>query len=172
MALLEIITVPDHRLKKPSVAVEEVNDEIRQLADDMLETMYAAPGIGLAAVQVGVLKRVIVVDIAREEEDPDPLVLINPQIIWAGDELSEYEEGCLSVPEIYEKVERPSAIKLTYLDRDGNECEMECDGMLATCIQHEIDHTNGIVFIDYLTRLKRDRIVKKFIKAKKQSQVA
>ncbi len=170
MALRDIIILPDNILKKTSEPVKLVDAEIRTLADDMLETMYDAPGIGLAAVQVGVLKRMIVVDISKDDEPKDPICLINPEIIWSSEDLFEYEEGCLSIPEIYDMVSRPAEIKVKYIDREGAECERHVEGILSTCIQHEIDHLNGIVFIDHVSRLKRDRVIKKFVKAAKQKQ--
>ena len=167
MALLPILTAPDPRLKKKSKPVETVDDDVRRLMDEMLETMYAAPGIGLAAPQVGVLKRVIVLDIDREDVKTGPLLMANPEIMEASDEDVSYEEGCLSVPEHYSEVVRPAKVKVRYLDRDGVQQEMACEGLLATCVQHEIDHLNGVLFIDYLSRLKRDMIVKKFTKQKR-----
>ena len=171
MALREIVILPDPVLKTVSTPVEAVTDDIRKLLDDMLETMYEAPGIGLAAVQIGILKRLVVVDAVRDEDAPrDPMFLVNPEVIWSSEETAEYEEGCLSIPEVYDNVTRPAEVTVRYLDRDGKECERHCDGLLATCIQHEIDHLDGILFIDYLSRLKRDRVVKKFAKAAKQSK--
>lgn len=171
MALRKIVKLPDPVLKTVSTPIEAVTDDVRKLLDDMLETMYEAPGIGLAAVQIGIPKRLVVIDAVREEDDPrDPIFLINPEIIWSSEETAEYEEGCLSIPEVYDNVTRPAEVKVRYLDRDGKTCERHCDGLLATCVQHEIDHLNGILFIDYLTRLKRERVVKKFAKAAKQSK--
>ena len=165
MAVREIIIIPDPRLRVKSTPVENVDDDVRQLIDDMFAAMYEAPGIGLAAIQVAVPKQVITLDLARdEEEEPQPLVFINPEITWSSEELSTYQEGCLSIPEFFEEVERPETIRVRFLDRDGAECELEADGLLATCIQHEVDHLHGILFIDYLSRLKRDRVVKKFTK--------
>jgi peptide deformylase len=168
MAIREIITLPDRRLKQVSESVEDVTDEIRDLLDDMVETMHDAPGIGLAAVQVGILQRVVVVDISRDEENPDPHYFINPEITWVSEEMGIYEEGCLSIPEYYEEVERPVECKIKFLDRDGKPQELHCKEMLATVIQHEIDHTNGVLFIDHLSRLKRGRVVRKFTKQAKQ----
>ena len=165
MAILDIITLPDPRLKLVCEPVAEVNDEIRRLLDDMLETMYDAPGIGLAAIQVGVAKRLVTLDLAREGEEKQPMFLVNPEIVWTSEEENTYQEGCLSVPEQYEDVVRPAKVKVKYLDRDGKAQEVEADGLLATCLQHEIDHLNGIVFVDHLSRLKRERIAKKFVKA-------
>ena len=161
MALREILTVPHPVLKQVSTAVEAVDDDLRGLMDDMLETMYAAPGIGLAAVQIGVPKRVIVMDLAREGEDKQPRYYVNPEILWASDETAPYEEGCLSVPEIYDEVERPSKVKLRYLNYQGETVEEDADGLFAVCIQHEMDHLNGVLFIDHLSRLKREQAVKK-----------
>lgn len=164
MTIRRIIVIPDPRLKQPSAPVEAVTDEIRQLADDMLETMYDAPGIGLAAVQIGVMKRILVLDVSREGEDKRPMVFINPQIVWSSEETSIYEEGCLSIPEYYEEVERPARVRVRYVDLDGKAQEIEADGLLATCLQHEIDHLDGILFLDHLSKLKRDRVMKKFSK--------
>ena len=167
MAILPIITAPDPRLKTVSTPVEAVNDDIRALMDDMLETMYDAPGIGLAAIQVGVPKRIIVMDLSGKDEEPCPRYFVNPEIIWTSDDLAPYEEGCLSVPEFYEDVERPSEAHIKHLDYDGNEQILEAEGLLATCVQHEMDHLNGILFIDHLSRLKRSVILKKLAKAKR-----
>jgi len=167
MAKLEIITLPDPRLRLVCEPVETVDDEIRQLMDDMLETMYAAPGIGLAAIQVAVPKRIIVVDVTGEEEEPNPIQLANPEVVWESEETKVYQEGCLSVPEYYDEVERPAQVRVRYLDRDNKEQEIEADGLLAVCLQHEIDHLDGGLFIDYISKLKRDRVVKKFKKQAK-----
>lgn len=162
MAIRQIIVVPDPLLKQVSTPVEGgVTDELRTLFDDMLETMYDAPGIGLAAIQIGVPKRIIVMDLAGKDEPPAPRVFVNPEIVWSSEELASYEEGCLSVPEIYDNVERPAKVRLKYLNRDGVEVEEEADGLYAVCIQHEIDHLEGVVFLDHLSRLKRDRAVAK-----------
>jgi peptide deformylase len=166
MALRDILTVPDPRLKLVSQDVERVDDDLRALMDDMLETMYAAPGIGLAAIQVGEPKRVIVMDLAREGEDPQPQYFVNPEIVWAAEETAPYEEGCLSVPDIYDEVERPTRVKLRYLNYQGQIVEEEAEGLYAVCIQHEMDHLNGVLFIDHLSRLKRDRAVAKVKKQK------
>ena len=168
MALRDIIILPDNILKQQSQSFDVVDAAVRDLADDMLDTMYDAPGIGLAAVQIGLLKRMIVVDVAREEEPREPLCMINPKIVWSSEETSEYEEGCLSIPETYDMVTRPAEVKVQYIDREGAECERHCQALLSTCVQHEIDHLDGVLFIDYLSRLKRDRIVKKFVKAARQ----
>jgi peptide deformylase len=165
MAILPIIELPDPRLRLVSEPVGQVDAAVRKLMDDMLETMYDAPGIGLAAIQVAVPKRVLVIDVAKEEEEPRPLCVANPEIIWASDEKNVYQEGCLSIPEYYEDVERPEKVRVRFLDRDGKTQEIDADGLLATCFQHEIDHLNGVLFIDHLSRLKRDRVQKKFAKA-------
>jgi peptide deformylase len=167
MAIREIITAPDPRLKQVSRSVERVDDDLRRLMDDMLETMYAAPGIGLAAIQIGVAKQVIVMDLAREGEPPAPRHFVNPEILWTSDELAVYEEGCLSVPELYEEVARPARCRVRFLDYQGEIRELDCEGLLATCIQHEMDHLNGVLFIDHLSRLKRSIMLKKLVKAKK-----
>jgi peptide deformylase len=167
MALLPILTAPDPRLKAKAQPVERVDDGVRRLMDDMLETMYAAPGIGLAAPQVGVGKRVIVLDLAKEGEPPAPLKLANPEIVWVADEDAVFEEGCLSVPEHYAEVARPAAVRIRYLDYQNEIREIEASGLLATCLQHEIDHLDGILFIDHLTALKRNIILRKLLKARK-----
>ena len=167
MAIRDIIEAPDERLKTVSTPVEGgVTDEIRALMDDMLETMYAAPGIGLAAIQVGVPKRIIVMDLAREHEEPSPRFFVNPEIIWESDELAIYQEGCLSVPEIYADVARPESCRIKYLDYDGNAVEELAEELFATCIQHEMDHLEGILFIDHLSNLKRTMALKKLKKAR------
>ena len=170
MAVRTIITAPDPRLKKKSKPVEAVDESVRQLMDDMLETMYAAPGIGLAAPQVGELRRVIVLDIDREEMKTGPIVMANPEIVEASDEDATYEEGCLSVPEHYSDVARPAKVRVRYLDRDGKQQEMACEGLLATCVQHEIDHLDGILFIDHISALKRNMILRKLLKARKEKE--
>ena len=164
MSIRPILTAPDPRLKQVSTPVEVVDDALRTLMDDMLETMYDAPGIGLAAIQVGVPKRVIVMDLSGAEEEPAPRYFVNPEILDPSDDLAVYEEGCLSVPEFFEEVERPATCRIKFLDYDGNEQIIEADGLLATCIQHEIDHLDGVLFIDHLSRLKRERILKKIKK--------
>ncbi len=173
MALLPIIETPDPILRQISTPVEEVTDELRTLIDDMFQTMYAAPGIGLAAIQVGVPKRLLVIDLQEPEEEGgepvrEPLVFINPEIVEASDTLQVYSEGCLSVPDMYAEVERPDRIRARWLDRDGRQQEQELDGLLAICLQHEMDHLEGILFIDHLSRLKRDMILKKLAKARKE----
>ena len=170
MALREIIKLPDKRLRLKSEPVKRIDAGIRKLIDDLFETMYEAPGIGLAAIQIAVPKRVVTMDLSKKEDDHKPQVFINPEVIWTSDETSKYEEGCLSIPEFYEEVERPAQVKVKYLDIDGNEQEIEASGLMATCLQHEIDHTNGVLFIDHISKLKRDRIVKKFIKAAKKEE--
>jgi peptide deformylase len=168
MALREIIKLPDPRLRLVSKPVATVTDDIRTLVADMFETMYAAPGIGLAAIQVGVPQRVVTLDLAKKDEAKQPLVVINPELVWSSEERATYEEGCLSIPEFYEEVERPAQVKVRYTDLDGQAHEVEANGLLATCLQHEIDHLNGIMFIDHISKLKRDRITKKFAKAAKR----
>jgi peptide deformylase len=172
MALLPIITAPDPRLKIKAKPVEKVDAEVRRLMDDMLETMYEAPGIGLAAPQVGVAKRVIVVDISREDEPKDPLRMANPEVVWAGEELSEYEEGCLSLPEQYAPVLRPNRVRVRYLDHENEIREVEAEGLLGTCVQHEMDHLDGILFVDHLSSLKRNMILRKLQKAKRHKAEA
>ena len=159
MALREILTVPNPVLKQVSSPVEGVDNDLRRLMDDMLETMYAAPGIGLAAIQVGVPRQVIVMDLARQEDPPEPRFFVNPEILWASDETALYEEGCLSVPEVYDEVARAAQVRLRYLDYNGQEVVEEAEGLFAVCIQHEMDHLKGVLFIDHLSRLKRDRAV-------------
>jgi len=169
MAKLPIITLPDPKLRLVSAPVERVDDDLRRFLDDMLETMYEAPGIGLAAIQVGVPRRIVTIDVSGREDGAErqPFFLINPEILTTSDDRSTYEEGCLSIPDFYAEVERPASVRLRYLDRDGKLNEIDADGLLATCIQHEVDHLDGRMFIDYLSRLKRDMVVKKFIKAAK-----
>lgn len=170
MALLPILTAPDPRLKKKSLPVETVDAGVRQLMDDMLETMYDAPGIGLAAPQVGVLKRVVVLDIDREDTKTGPLFMANPEIVEASDEDVSYEEGCLSVPDHYSDVVRPATVTVRYLDRDGKVQNLACEGLLATCVQHEIDHLDGVLFIDHISALKRNMILRKLLKARKEKE--
>jgi peptide deformylase len=167
MAIRPILTAPDPRLKAVSTDVETVDNAIRALIDDMADSMYAADGIGLAAIQIGVAKRVLVIDLDQKEGRKNPIAYINPKILWASEELATFEEGCLSVPEIWDDVERPARIKAEYLDRDGNKQILEADGLLATCLQHEMDHLNGVLFIDHLSRLKRSMAIKKLTKAKR-----
>ncbi|MCZ7660457.1 MAG: peptide deformylase [Xanthobacteraceae bacterium] len=170
MALREIIILPDKRLRLVSEPVAAVDAEIRRLVEDMFETMYDAPGVGLAAIQVAVPKRIITADIAKKDEPKQPQVFINPEILWTSEDRASYEEGCLSIPDYYEEVERPAAVKVRYTDLAGETREVEANGMLATVLQHEIDHLNGVLFIDHLSRLKRDRVIKKFAKAAKREE--
>ncbi len=171
MALRPILIAPDPRLKQKSAPVDgPVTDEHRALMDDMLETMYAAPGIGLAAVQVGAPLRIIVMDLAREGEEKQPRYFVNPEILWASEELQPYEEGCLSVPDIYDDVERPARVKLRYLNYKGETVEEDADGLYAVCIQHEMDHLEGVLFIDHLSRLKRENALRRLKKARKEAQ--
>ncbi len=167
MALLPIITAPDPRLKRKAAPVERVDGAVRRLLADMLETMYAAPGIGLAGPQIGHSLRVIVVDIADNDEDPAPLKMVNPEITDVAEENVDYEEGCLSLPEHYAKVVRPGGITVRYLDETGTACELRAEGVLATCIQHEIDHLDGIIFVDRISAVRRNMILRKLTKAKK-----
>ncbi len=171
MSRLPIIVAPDPRLKKISQPVDDVNDEIRTLLDDMMETMYDAHGVGLAAPQVGILKRVIVIDVARADEDPQRLGMINPEVVWESDQIVLKEEGCLSLPEYYAEVERPETIRVRYLDRDNKQQELEADEMLATCIQHEIDHLDGVLFVDHVSSIKRNMILRKLNKAKRSGNL-
>jgi peptide deformylase len=167
MAIRPILTAPDPRLKVVSEPVAKVDAEIRTLVDDMIETMYGADGIGLAAIQVGVPKRVLVMDIDQKDGKKNPKAYINPKILWASEEMATFEEGCLSVPEIWDEVERPAKIRAEYLDRDGKRHEIEAEGLLATCLQHEMDHLDGILFVDHLSKLKRSMALKKLQKAKR-----
>ena len=167
MAIRPILTAPDPRLKVVSEPVIKVDAEIRTLVDDLIETMYGADGIGLAAIQVGVPKRVLVMDIDQKDGKKNPKAYINPKILWASEEMATFEEGCLSVPEIWDEVERPAKIRAEYLDRDGKRHEIEAEGLFATCLQHEMDHLEGILFVDHLSKLKRSMAMKKLQKAKK-----
>ncbi|MBL8542555.1 MAG: peptide deformylase [Hyphomonadaceae bacterium] len=170
MAIRPILTAPDLRLKQKSAPVEGgVTDEHRALMDDMLETMYEAPGIGLAAIQVGVPLRIIVMDLAREGEEKQPRYFVNPEILWASEETQPYEEGCLSVPDFYDEVERPARVKLRYLNYKGEQIEEDAEGLFAVCIQHEMDHLEGVLFIDHLSRLKRENALRKLKKARKEA---
>jgi peptide deformylase len=169
MALREILILPDRRLRQVGEPVKKIDAGIRTLVEDMFATMYAAPGIGLAATQIGIKKRVFTIDLAKKEEPKNPRVFINPEIVWSSDETAIYEEGCLSIPETYSDVERPAQVKVKYLDLEGALHEVDANGLLATCLQHEIDHLNGVLFIDHLSKLKRDRIIKKFTKAAKRA---
>lgn len=169
MAVRPILVIPDARLRAVADPIEEVDDDVKALARDMLDTMYDAPGIGLAAPQIGVMRRIVVMDLAGEGEDPAPIVLINPEILRVSEETSVTEEGCLSIPELYYDVERPAEVRVRYTDLDGNPVEIDAKDKLAVCVQHEIDHLDGVLYIDYLSRLKRDRVVKKFDKAAKRA---
>jgi peptide deformylase len=171
MARLSVIVAPDPRLKVKARRVPMVDDRVRRLMQDMLETMYAAPGIGLAAPQVGVAERVIVVDCARDGEPPNPLQIANPEILWQSQDLATYNEGCLSLPEHYADVERPARIRLRYLDAQNELRELAAEGLLATCLQHEIDHLEGTLFVDHISSLKRGMILRKLAKAKRQQPV-
>jgi peptide deformylase len=172
MAKLDIIIAPDPRLKLKCKPVAKVDAKVARLMDDMLETMYAAPGIGLAAPQVGVTQRIIVLDVAREDEKPAPLKMANPELVWVSDEDVTYNEGCLSLPEHYADVVRPKAIRVRYLDHQNEIRELQAEGLLATCIQHEMDHLDGVLFVDHITALKRNIILRKLLKAKKTGALA
>ena len=167
MALRDILILPDKRLRLVSKPVAKIDSATRKLVEDMFETMYDAPGIGLAAIQVGEPKRIVTLDLAKKDDPQNPQVFINPELVWQSKEIGTHEEGCLSIPEYYEEVERPAEVKVRYLDLDGKPREIEANGLLATCLQHEIDHLNGVLFIDHISKLKRDRVIKKFTKAAK-----
>ena len=167
MTIKPLVLLPDPVLRAKSEPIEDVDDDVRTLADDMLETMYDAPGIGLAAIQVGIPRRLLVVDCSKEDEEKNPIVVINPEIVASSDERSTYEEGCLSIPDYYAEVERPAQVTVEYVDREGKKRQVEADGLLATCLQHEIDHLNGVLFIDHISKLKRDMVIKKFTKLAK-----
>jgi peptide deformylase len=169
MARRDILIIPDKRLRQVSEPIKKIDAGIRKLVEDMFETMYDAPGIGLAAIQVGMPKRVVTMDLAKKDDPKQPQVFVNPEILWSSEERATYEEGCLSIPEFYGEVERPAQVKVKYLDLEGEPHEIEANGLFATCLQHEIDHLNGVLFIDYLSKLKRDRVVKKFAKAAKRA---
>lgn len=164
MAIRDIVLVPDTVLRQVASPIAEVDHDICTLMDDMLETMYDAPGIGLAAPQIGISKRIIVMDCSDDDDKPNPIKMANPEILEFGDEKSSMEEGCLSIPGHNGEVTRPTTIKVRYLDENNSTCEMDCDGLLAVCIQHEVDHLNGVLFIDYLSRIKRDMIMRKMVK--------
>ncbi len=168
MTLKKIIIEPDPILRKKCEPLDSINNNVKKLMDDMLETMYNAPGIGLAAVQVGILKRLIVIDVSKDNEKKNPLFLINPKIIDKSEKKSVYEEGCLSLPGQFAEVERPSECTVEYIDYSGKKKKIKAEGLLSTCVQHEIDHLDGILFIDYLSKLKKDMIIKKLIKHKKE----
>ena len=170
MTIKPLIILPDPLLRQVSKPIERVDADFQRLADDMLETMYDAPGIGLAAIQIGVPRRMLVIDVSREGEEKQPLIFVNPEIVASSDERSVYEEGCLSIPDYYAEVERPATVTVNYLDRDGKEQTVQADGLLATCLQHEIDHLNSVLFIDHISRLKRDMVIKKFTKAAKSAK--
>lgn len=170
MEFLDIIKLPDPVLRKKSAAIEQVDDDLRVLLDAMMETMYDAPGIGLAGIQVGVPKRIITIDVTRDEGPRQPLYLINPEILTLSDDRLTYEEGCLSIPDYYAEIERPAGARVRYVDYHGKSRELEVDGLLATVIQHEIDHLDGVLFIDYLSKLKRDLVIRKFTKAARQDE--
>jgi peptide deformylase len=172
MAIRPILVIPDARLRAVADPIIEVDDEIKTLAKDMLDTMYDAPGIGLAAPQVGELKRMVVMDLAKEGDAPDPIVMVNPEILKYSDETVVTEEGCLSIPELYYDVERPAEVTVRYTDLDGKEVELDAKDRLAVCVQHELDHLDGVLYIDYLSRLKRDRVLKKFQKAERLAKKA
>ena len=169
MALRPIIILPDPKLRLVSAPLERVDDDLRRLMDDMVETMHDAPGIGLAAIQIAEPIRLVVIDLAKKDEPPQPQYFINPEIVWSSEERSVYEEGCLSIPEYYEEVERPASVRARFLDRDGKPQEILAEGLLSTALQHEIDHLNGVLFIDYISKLKRDRVIKKFVKQAKRA---
>jgi peptide deformylase len=169
MAIRPILIIPDKRLRTVADEIGDIDDEIKTLAKDMLDTMYDAPGIGLAAPQIGVLKRIVVMDLAKDDEKPDPIVMINPEILKFGEETVVTEEGCLSIPELYYEVERPSTVTVRYTDLDGKEVTRDAGDRLAICVQHELDHLDGVLYIDYLSRLKRERVIKKFDKAAKRA---
>jgi peptide deformylase len=168
MTIKPLVILPDSKLRLVSEPVKDITDEIRKLADDMLETMYDAPGVGLAAIQVGVPLRMVTMDVSKTEGERHPMVLLNPEIIWASEEKRVYEEGCLSIPEYYEEVERPDRVRFRYMNLQGQTIEQEAEDLMATCVQHEIDHLNGVLFIDHLSKLKRDRVITKFKKAAKR----
>ena len=168
MAVRDILILPDKRLRLLSKPVAKIDAATKQLVEDMFDTMYDAPGIGLAAIQIGEPKRVVTMDLAKKDEPKQPQVFINPELTWTSEAKNTHEEGCLSIPEYYEEVDRPAEVKVRYTDLQGEAHEIAADGLLATCLQHEIDHLNGVLFIDHISKLKRDRVVKKFTKALKQ----
>ena len=167
MAIRRILTIPDSVLRKQAKPIERVDDDLRKLMDDMLATMYDAPGIGLAATQIGISRRLIVMDPAKDEAPKSPVVMVNPEILERSDEMQVHEEGCLSIPDFTAEIERPAKTRVSFLDREGKPQEMELEGIWSTLVQHEIDHLNGVLFIDYLSRLKRDMVVRKFTKQKR-----
>ena len=172
MTIRPLILLPDPILRQVSKPVERVDDELRKLSDDMLATMYDAPRIGLAAIQIGLPLRLLVIDLAKSDEKPEPHVFINPEIVARGDEPNVHEEGCLSIPEYYAEVERPATVTVRYVDLEGRQREMPADGLMATCLQHEIDHLNGVLFIDHISKLKRDMVVRKFRKLAREREKA
>ena len=172
MSLLPIITAPDPRLKAKTRRIPAVDDRVRRLMDDMLETMYAAPGVGLSAIQVGVAKRIIVIDVAREDEKPQPIFLANPELLWLSEEMSALDEGCLSLPDQFEPLERPARCRVRFLDRQNEIRELEADGLLSRCIQHEMDHLDGTLFVDHLSLVKRNMILRRLGKSKRQKAFA
>jgi peptide deformylase len=172
MTIRPLVILPDKELRLVSASVPRIDDGVRRLADDMLATMYDAPGIGLAAVQVGVHQRVVTIDVSREDEARQPMVFVNPEVVWRSDELSVYEEGCLSIPEYYEEVERPARVKVRFTNLAGEPQEIDADGILATCLQHEIDHLEGVLFIDHISRLKRERVTRRFAKQAREKMRA
>jgi peptide deformylase len=170
MSILPLVIIPDPILRQKSKLVERVDEDVRKFADDMLETMYDAPGVGLAAIQVGEARRMLVVDVAGKDDDPDPQVFINPTIVKSSDTPNVYEEGCLSIPDVYAEVERPAEVTVEYIDLAGEKQLVEADGILATVLQHEIDHLDGMLFIDHLSKLKREMVIRKFKKLSKQRE--
>jgi peptide deformylase len=171
MAVRDILILPDKRLRLVSKPVAKIDAATRALVEDMFDTMYEAPGIGLAAIQIGEARRVVTMDLAKKDEPKQPQVFINPELVGKSDDKNTHEEGCLSIPEYYEEVERPAQVKIRYLDLEGKQHEVDADGLLATCIQHEIDHLDGVLFIDHISKLKRDRVIKKYTKAAKLGKV-
>ena len=169
MALRPIIILPDPKLRHICERIERVDGALKKLMDDMIETMHDAPGVGLAAIQIAEPIRLVVIDIAKKDEPPAPRYFVNPEIVWSAEERAIYEEGCLSIPEYYAEVERPAAVRARYIDRDGRPQEILAEGLLATVLQHEIDHLDGVLFIDHISKLKRDRVIKKFTKAAKRA---
>jgi peptide deformylase len=167
MALLPIITAPDPRLREVSQLVDVVDDTVRTLLDDLLETMYAAPGVGLSAIQVGIARRIIVIDTAKDPDPPDPIRIVNPEIVWQGDEIGPYEEGCLSFPDQYEEVDRPSAVHVQYLDENGESQIIKADGLQAIALQHEIDHLDGVLLVDHVSTIKRNIIMRRMKKLRR-----
>jgi peptide deformylase len=168
MPIRPLVVLPDPRLRLKSERVAAVSAEVRAIAQDMLDTMYDAPGVGLAAIQIGIPKRIVTMDVSKSETERNPLVLINPEVVWSSEETRVYEEGCLSIPEYYEEVERPERVRFRYTTLEGDMVEADADGLMATCVQHEIDHLNGVLFIDHISKLKRDRVTKKFAKQAKR----